>query len=316
MMRHCLIALAAIWGPATALAEPPAEVAAEVVSEDRYPVLRARFPNGVVGMPDIVYARPPGFRPLTLDLYLPRGAVRRPLPLVIYVHGGAWMAGQARAAGAFADFPRVLASLAGRGVAVASINYRLSGEARYPAAVDDVRAAVAFLGANARRFGVDSSRVILWGSSAGAQLAALAATRCESAGRNCVQGVVAWYGIFDLATLESSGQGGESPTGAFLGCSPGDCSALAAEASPVTHVDASDPPFLILHGLDDRVVASEQSRIMERRLREAGVAVQADYLPGVGHSWIGATPEATRRASLLALQRTFSFIESLVRSDR
>ena len=100
-MRHCLSALAVMCGPATALAEPPADVAAEVVSGDNYPALRARFPNGVVGQPGIVYARPPGFRPLTLDLYQPRGSDRRSLPLVIYIHGGAWRMGHSRAAGAF-----------------------------------------------------------------------------------------------------------------------------------------------------------------------------------------------------------------------
>lgn len=323
-LRLGMIVGAMAMAPGWATASPlvAAEIASEVVGEDRYPALQAQFANGVVGVPDVVYQSPTGFRPLTLDLYRPgRRPNARPLPLVVYVHGGAWRGGHARAAGAFADFPAVLASLAARGFVVASINYRLSGEARYPAAADDVRAAIGYLRTNARRFGIDPGRVILWGASAGAQLAALAALRCERAETRrpdgddrCVQGVVAWYGIFDLATVESGDQA-ISPTAAYLGCKPRACAALAAEASPITHVDASDPPFLILHGLDDRMVASDQSGSMERRLRAEGVQVQADYLPGVGHSWIGATPEATRRASLVALQRTFSFIESLVRSD-
>ena len=281
-------------------------MAAEVVSDDNYPALRARFPNGVVGQPDIVYARPPGFRPLTLDLYRPRGSARRPLPLIIYVHGGAWRGGHSRAAGAFADFPRVLASLAARGFVVASINYRLSGEARYPAAADDVRAAIAYLRANARRFGVEPGKVILWGSSAGAQLAALAATRC-----NCVQGVVTWYGIFDLSSLEPDGRADSSPTAAYLGCSPSRCAERATEASPVAHVDRSDPPFLIMHGLADRVVSPAQSQAMEGLLRRAGVPVETLYLPGIDHSWIGPAHAETERASRTALERTLSFIRSL-----
>jgi acetyl esterase/lipase len=259
-----------------------------------------------------VYRQQPGFRPLKLDLYLPsRRSTAR--PLVIYVHGGAWEHGDSRSAGAFADFPSVLASLASRGFVVAAVDYRLSGEAPYPAAVDDVRAAIAFLRANAAEYGIDPERVILWGSSAGAQLAALAGVSC--AGLACVQGVVTWYGIFDLQLLERAELAAGSPTAAYLGCNPRTC-ALAAEASPVTHVDSSDPPFLILHGLGDQVVAAEQSRAMEKRLRDVGVAVQSDYFPGIGHSWIGATPADTRRASLAALNRTFGFIESLTQTGR
>jgi acetyl esterase/lipase len=319
--RHLILVLVAIcWpgpGRASQQSAPSAAVAAGVVSEDNYPRLRAAFPGGVVGLPDIVYQSPPGFRPLTLDLYLPRrSSGRGAMPLVVYVHGGAWRAGHARAAGAFADFPGVLASLAARGYAVASVNYRLSGEARYPAAVDDLRSALEYLGTNAGRFRIDPDRVILWSSSAGAQIASLAATRCQNAGHgraggSCVQGVVSWYGIFDLRTLESPGQSATSPTAAFLGCDPRACGESAGEASPIAHVDASDPPFLILHGLDDRIVPSEQSRAMERRLREAGVPVQAEYFPDVGHSWIGRTPEATRRASLAALARTFAFFDAV-----
>ena len=121
--------------------------------------------------------------------------------------------------GRFSDFPAVLASLAGRGFVVASLDYRVSGEARHPAAAEDVTAAIRYLRANARRFGIDPDRVVLWGSSAGAQLAALVATRCplgddarprEPIGE-CVQGVVTWYGIFDLSSLEPDGARGILP---------------------------------------------------------------------------------------------------------
>lgn len=269
-----------------------------------------RFPGGVAGQPDVVYQQRPGFRPLKLDLYLPpkRSAA---LPLVIYVHGGAWRHGNSRSAGAFADFPSVLASLAARGFIVAAVNYRLSGEARYPGAVDDLRAAIAFLRANAAEYGIDPKRVILWGSSAGGQLAALASVSCEPGA--CVQGVATWYGIFDLRSLERADQAADSPTAAYLGCNPRACAA-AVEASPITHVDGSDPPFLILHGLADEVVSAEQSRAMERRLRDAGVAVQSEYFPAIGHSWIGTSPEETRRTSIAALNRTFDFIETVARS--
>lgn len=312
----------AACAPAPSPAGPGPAVSDSVVAADTYPERRTAFPNGVTGLPDLVYRDSAGYRPLTLDLYLPP---RRPAgsraPLVLYVHGGAWRAGHSRAAGAFADFPSVLASLASRGFVVASVNYRLSGEARFPAAADDLRAALRFLLDQEARFGIDRRRVVLWGASAGAHLAALVATQCRRAdapppngtGGDCVAGVVSWYGIFDLATLERPDQAAASPTAAFLGCNPRECAALAAEASPVTYVGRDSPPFLLLHGLADQIVAPDQSRAMESRLRAAGVDVRAKYLPGAGHSWIGATPEATRQASLTALDRTIAFIEDVAR---
>ena len=310
--------LASCAAPATRL--PPApEIAATVVTNDRYPALRASFSGGVIGLPDLVYREAPGYRPLTLDLYLPpRRSALPEAPLVLFVHGGAWRSGHSRAAGAFEDFPSVLASMAARGFVVASVNYRLSGEAPFPAASEDVRVALQFLRENGARFGIDGRRVILWGASAGAHLAALVATQCRGSvpspsaapDNGCVSGVVAWYGIFDLGTLEAPEQAAASPTAAFLGCNPRECEALATQASPITHVARGSPPFLLLHGLADQMVAPVQSRAMESRLRAAGASVQTEYLQGVGHSWIGATAGDTRQATLTALDRTIRFIEA------
>ncbi len=99
-------------------------------------------------------------------------------PLVVFVHGGGWWTANQRAASAFLDFPAVLANLAQRGYVVASIEYRLSGEAPFPAQLLDLQEAVRFLRANAARFGIDPAKVALWGMSAGAQLAALDAVTC------------------------------------------------------------------------------------------------------------------------------------------
>jgi acetyl esterase/lipase len=174
VLAASLLGVAALAGPVAAQV-----VAADVVAGDNFPRMPVSFPNEVTAMPDLVYSTIPGFQPLKLDLYAPaRRSASRGLPLVIYVHGGAWMGGHSRAAGAFADFPGVLASLSARGYVVASLNYRLSGEARFPAALHDVRAALRYLRANAARFGIDPRRVFLWGASAGGQLASLAATTC------------------------------------------------------------------------------------------------------------------------------------------
>src|SRR4051812_14686555 len=153
-------------------------IGAKAVLEDRYPERRVAFPGGVTGLPDLVYSTVAGFRPLTLDLYLPPESVSGGAPVIIYVHGGGWTSGHTRHSGAFENWPGVLASLAGRGYVVASLSYRLSGEAPSPAAEQDVKSAVRWLRGNAARFGVDKRHIGIWGGSAGGQLAALAGTSC------------------------------------------------------------------------------------------------------------------------------------------
>jgi acetyl esterase/lipase len=112
---------------------------------DRCPAHNATFPNGVTSIADIQYWNPVGYQPLTLDLYLSPESIRPPTigsPLVIQIHGGAFMGGEKRLILPFVDWPGVLASLAAKGYVVASINYRLSGEARFPAQAQDVKAAI------------------------------------------------------------------------------------------------------------------------------------------------------------------------------
>lgn len=318
---------------AVAAAHPP--VAATVVRQDMFPATPAVFAHEVIATPDVEYANLEGFRPLLLDLYRCEAAAghsRR--PLIIYVHGGGWRRGDSRTLGAFADFPAVLASLAARGYVVAAINYRLSGEARFPAAVQDLNAAIVFLRRNAGALGIDPGRVVLWGDSAGAQLAALSAATCESprfapppsTGRlsrrqaaaarashvsHCVQGVVAWYGIFDLSALLESNVGERAVADdarAFLGCGRGSCRQLAQSASPVSYASSETPPMLLLHGTADQEVPYRQTLEMAAALRKAGVRVQVRLIDAAGHGWIGPSASITRKASLEALRRTFGFI--------
>ena len=185
------------------------------VAEDsapRYtPTPPVLYPGEVRNYRDIVFAELQGFRPLTLDLYLPpeRGA---PKPVVVFIHGGAWRSRTARDGGAILDFPAVLASVAARNYVVASVNYRFSGEAHFPAAVQDVALAIRWLRQNATRYHIDTNRFVAWGSSAGGQIAAVLGTGCgvslfeplASADAKgplpspCVQGVINWYGLVDL----------------------------------------------------------------------------------------------------------------------
>jgi acetyl esterase/lipase len=301
-----------------AAAPVSAEVAPAVVSTDSYPVRKTAFAGGVTGLADLTYATIPGYRPLKLDLYLPQAA--GPKPLVIYIHGGGWTGGTSRNAAAFANFPAVLADLASRGYAVASLNYRLSGEAPFPAAAEDVDAAIRWLKAHAGEHGIDKSRVALWGGSAGGQLAALAATDCRAGDAttdsDCVQGSVIWYGVFDFATMppQRPRDGSQSEVRhAYLDCLPSNCAGPMAAASASGHVDARDPPMLLIHGVLDKTVPVGQSRAMAAKLKAAGVRSTLIEIEGADHSWIAATPEATRAGSLKALQATFDFFDATLK---
>jgi acetyl esterase/lipase len=306
MIRIAVAAIAAVSLAAVANAAPvkPA-VAEKVVSTDQFPKLHATYPGGVTGHPDLVYSSINGFRPITLDLYTPftgkgaKGAAAK--PLVIYIHGGGWMNGTARNAAAYANFPAVLADLASRGYVVASLNYRLGGEAKFPAATQDVDAAIRWLKAHAADYGIDKTRVAIWGGSAGGQLAALAATDCTPGDgkteSDCVQAAAIWYGVFDIAALPN--------TPAYFG-------ADAAKASAVTFLDAKDPPFLLIHGDSDRTVPVAQSRAMIGKLKALGIKSEFIELPGTDHSWIGKTPAETTAAHVKALQATFDFFDATV----
>jgi para-nitrobenzyl esterase len=289
-------------------------VAAQPVLDDRYPPRETRFADGVIGLAELVYSTPPGFRPLRLDLYRPASA-SSPRPLVIYIHGGGWQSGHTRHSGAFENWPAVLAALAARGYVVSSIEYRLSGEAQFPAAIDDVRAALRWLRSKAGNFGIDPQRVLVWGGSAGGHLAALAAMQCEA---DCVQGLIAWYGIFDFSTLAGSvaGEPADSPPGKFLGCNRQRCdSTRLAAASPISFVRAGAPPVLMIHGADDRVVPIQQSRAFLARLEEQGVKATLLALPGVDHSFIGPSVQATRAASERAIDESFRFIDRTLQAS-
>lgn len=351
MIRAALIAMAFSISASAAeqLPLPLPEVATEIVKLDRYPAHDAVFPGGVRGIPGVVYWRPVGYRPLTLDLYLPPNSVERPatgLPLVVYIHGGGWMVGDARRSGPFVDFPGVLAALSAKGYAVASIEYRLSGEAKFPAQAQDVKAAIRWLRLNASKYGIDPARAVTWGVSAGGHLAGLAAVSCKAAAfvpqqlvksfapetkvdpiisadvSDCVQGGVVWYGLFNLATIADqarkdkalSRDAPEAPEWQLLNCfgsktcKPKQITA----ASPVAYVDRSDPPMLLITGTEDRMVPYHQTLEMAEKLKAAGVKHELIVLPELNHNFFGKTPEETSEANQKALAATFRFIEQTI----
>ena len=320
----------------------------QAVGADAFSATKIDFADGVTGYPDLTYLTLPGYRPLKLDLFLPpaRFASSGPRPLVIYVHGGGWMAGGPRRSAAYADWPKVLASLAARGYVVASVSYRFSREAPFPAAIQDVKAGIRWLRARATTYNIDPTRAAIWGQSAGGHLAALVGTSCgvaalEPGGRivpraanvetvastvagaqdasDCVQAVVGWFGMYDFASMPrrtsppAGMPAGPSAEDLFLGCPDGNCTAQQKQAaSPTTYVDASDPPFLLMHGADDQTVPEAQTETFDAALRAKGVSVRKIVIPAVDHSWIGKTPEATRQASKQALSTSIDFIDAQI----
>ncbi|MGE8135127.1 alpha/beta fold hydrolase [Novosphingobium subterraneum] len=301
-------------------AKPPAERSVPVNPEpsmaDKFPQVAVAFPGGVKAWRDVTYQVNPGYRPQIVDIYVPAG--KGPHPLVLYIHGGGWMGGHTRQSGAFDNFPKMLAAFAAEGFTVASVEYRLSGEATFPAQAKDIFAALRFLRQNAAQYHIDPSRVGVFGGSAGGHLAALTGLACTdgkidatldpaSANDGCVQATAAWYGIHDFATMPRITQK-DSAEQRLLGCKDSTCTPEAIRAaSPISYVDVKDAPVLLLHGVDDKVVPVGQSQQLEAALKAAGVPVSATYYPGIDHSFMGATPDDTRRTSLKAMNITFDF---------
>jgi acetyl esterase/lipase len=234
-----------------------------------------------------------GHRNQVLDIFLPEKPAGKPMPLMIWIHGGAWMAGSQ------ANPPMLY--LMNKGFAVASIQYRFSQDAIWPAQSHDCKAAIRFLRANATKFNLDPDRFAVGGDSAGGHLAAFVGTsgsmkEMEGDFGNTnvssrVQAVVDWFGPTDLLVMgQQSGSNSmiqhdspASPESRLLGGPVQEQRDLATTANPLTYVDRNDPPFLIMHGDKDQLVPLAQSAILAKALVDAGVEVTMKTISGAGH---------------------------------
>jgi acetyl esterase/lipase len=247
---------------------------------------------------DVIFASPVGFRPLSLDLYVPS---RPAQALCLYLHGGGWrVGGRADGPGRAKNWsPSFFEQVAALGLAVASIDYRLSGEAVFPAQRDDVAAAARFLASRRGDHGITTSRTVAWGVSAGGHLAALHALTSPG-----VAAVVCWYPPTDLSALpgdiEDAGgtgePGPESRESQLIGAPLTQRPDLADAASPVRFAHAGAPPFLFLHGSADELVPPRQSQRLAEALTAAGGTATVELVPGAGHMFPELDDAATRRA--------------------
>lgn len=236
---------------------------------------------------DIEFARV-GDRVLQMDLHLP--ANPNP-PVLVYVHGGAWRAGTR------ADVP--VAGLLAQGFAIASVDYRLSTEAVFPAQVHDIKAAIRFLRAKASLFGINTARIGIIGTSAGGHLAALVGVSngvTDLEGKvgehldqsSDVQAIVSLYGASNLQSIlsQSTDFGKKMRVPALellLGGSPSEKPALAQLASPVAHLDKADPPLLLIHGDADPQMPPQQSKELAAAYESKHLPVKLIIIPGAKH---------------------------------
>lgn len=247
-------------------------------------------PEGVALRRGVVYGQGSG-RPLTLDLFFPEDTPA-PRPGILFFHGGGWSSGSP------AQFYRQCGSLAARGIVCASVGYRLTGEARYPAAVEDAKCAVRWLRAHASELGVDPEQIGCAGASSGGHLAALLAVtpdlpRFEGNGgwheyssRVCL--AVLFNPVLDLSSLAADTSA--EWLSDFLGFSIAAEPDQYREASPLTYAGAATAPCLILHGTADQAVPYEQAERFRDVLVRAGVPVELVGFPGLGHAFFNRSP--------------------------
>lgn len=253
-----------------------------------------RLPEGTKALRNIPYV-PGGHERQKLDLFIPPGATN-PLPLIIWVHGGAWRTGNKENCPALRYLER--------GYAVASVNYRLSQHAIFPAQIEDCKSAVRWLRTHAKDYRLDSERFAAWGASAGGHLVALLGTSGAvpefDRGENPevssrVQAVVDFFGPTDFTqmskySLPSSPfdhDAADSPESLLIGGAVQQNQDKAARANPITYVSRDDPSFLIMHGNKDNLVPYQQSELLSDALLKAGVRVRLKIIAGAGHGFGG-----------------------------
>ncbi|MEM9283255.1 MAG: alpha/beta hydrolase fold domain-containing protein [Verrucomicrobiota bacterium] len=257
----------------------------------------ATVPNGVKAHLNLAYREGESDRG-KLDLFVPEGASDTPRPAVIFVHGGGWRSGDKRKG----TFLNGAIEYAEKGYVTATINYRLTGEAPFPACIEDVKCAVRWLRYNAGKYKVDISKIGGYGNSAGAHLVSMLGLAGSDAGlegdgpyqdeSSLIQAVCASATPTDFSLF------GWDPSSDSRWAAPGyEPAKLAKLSSPIHHVSAEAPPFLLIHGTKDTTVNVRHGDDLAKALKEAG-AEDVTYIriEGAGHGVYGQHREKTHPA--------------------
>jgi acetyl esterase/lipase len=254
----------------------------------------AKLPDSVKLEADIPYAGTNNPRQ-RLNLLLPKAPKDNlPLPVIVYIHGGAWLGGD-RAGG----HGRLAGYVAGGEYAGVSVGYRLTGEAIWPAQIHDCKAAIRWIRANAKKYNLDPDKIGVIGDSAGGHLVAILGTSGSVKTlegdlgpfkdvSSRVQCVVDEFGPAEILAMQGGGSkmdhdGPNSPEGKLVGGRVSDKKEVAIAASPVTYVAADNPPFLIIHGNKDPLVPHSQSERLSAALKKAKVECYFITVDGGGH---------------------------------
>jgi acetyl esterase/lipase len=250
------------------------------------------FPPGTVLRGNIPYANDTLKKHL-LDIYIPPRP-KTSAPLVVWIHGGGWMSNDK-----YADMgymKNTVKEIGEDGYVLASIDYRYSTTAIFPALIQDCNQAIEFLYQHAAAYGIDKNKIALIGFSAGGHLASLLGLSNNNNITDFypeqkpvtfkITGVVDFYGASDLISMHKSSANASDPKNSItllLGADPSHHSALAKKASPVTYIDKDDPPFLIIQGEKDLSVPRAQSELLSERLSSAHVENKLIVVPGAPH---------------------------------
>ena len=259
--------------------------------------------DGIVKHADIVYASIEG-RDLVLDVYAPKSSPAELIPVVVWVHGGGWRGGSK-------DGIRRSVPILSHGLGLVSVGYRLSGEAKFPAAIADVKAAIRWVRANAPRYGFDPDRLGAWGSSAGGHLVALLGTAHEVAEWDSMHeenagvssrptAVCNWFGPTDFLRMNDfpgriDHDAPDSPESLFIGVPIQENPDKTQRANPIRYVTPDDPPMLHMHGEKDGSVPYNQSELLHAALEKAGVESDLYMVKNADHGFRnmeGDTPES------------------------